>query len=111
MYPVPEKFKKLPEGLVYLDVKHLKISRYKYYQFTAIDHATRIMKAKIYRRITSESTVSFMKYLSSEFPFKDIQYIGTDNGSEFLGKLTEYEKEEKLKHVFSSLDLQPFSLD
>lgn len=102
MYSVPKKFKAIPGGLVYLDVKHLKISRYKYYQFTAIDHATRIMKAKIYRKITSESTVNFMEYLSEEFPFKEIQYIGTDNGSEFLGDVTEYEREKRLKHVFSS---------
>lgn len=102
MYTVPKKYMRVPGGLVYLDVKHLNISRKKYYQFTAIDHATRIMKAKIYRKITGGSTVEFMSYLKQEFPFKNIQYIGTDNGSEFLGELTEYEKKEKLKHVFSS---------
>lgn len=102
MYSVPKQYKQIPGGLVYLDVKHLRIGLKKYYQFTALDHATRIMKAKIYRRITSESTVKFMDYLQKEFPFKDIRYIGTDNGSEFLGDLTEYEKEKKLEHVFSS---------
>lgn len=102
MYTVPKKYLSIPGGLVYLDVKHLKISRKRYYQFTAIDHATRIMKARMYRSITSQSTVEFINYLSKEFPFKNIQFIGTDNGSEFFGDLTEYEKEKKLNHVFSS---------
>lgn len=102
MYSVPKKYLKIPGGLVYLDVKHLKIGLKKYYQFTALDHATRMMNARIQRRITSESTVEFMNYIQKKYPFKRIYYLGTDNGSEFLGDLEEYVKEKGINHVFSS---------
>lgn len=102
MYSVPKKYLKLPGGLVCLDVKHLKIGNKKYYQFTALDHATRILQAKIYRHITSASTVEFVQYLQEKYPFKKIYYIGSDNGSEFVGELKEYEKKHGIKHVFSS---------
>lgn len=102
MYSVPKKFLKLPGGLVYLDVKHLKIGLKRYYQFTALDHATRMMQAKIQRRITSESTVGFMEYIQKQYPFKKIHYLGTDNGSEFLGDLEEYVRKKDISHVFSS---------
>jgi len=102
MYTVPKKVMVRPGGLVYLDVKHLRIGLKKYYQFTALDHATRIMKAKLYKSITSESTVKFLEYIKQEVPFKRIEYLGTDNGSEFLGKLEEYLNQKRIKHVFSS---------
>jgi len=102
MYAVPEKVMKIPGGLVYLDVKHLKIGQKKYYQYTALDHVTRMMRAKIYRKITSESTVAFMHYIQMDYPFEKIQYLGTDNGSEFEGELNEYVKEKKIIHVYSS---------
>ena len=103
MYAVPRKVLKEPGGLVYLDVKHLNIVGYgKLYQFTAIDHATKILKAKVYGRITSLSGLEFVKYIRKEFPFKEIKYIGTDNGSEFLGSMDKYLKEEGIIHVFSS---------
>lgn len=102
MYSVPSKYLKIPGGLVYLDVKHLKIGLKKYYQFTALDHATRMMQAKIQRRITSESTVEFMEHIQQKYPFRKINYLGTDNGSEFLGDLEDYVKAKNIKHVFSS---------
>ena len=41
MYTVPKKMKKQPGGLVYLDVKHLRFGRSKWYQFTALDQIGR----------------------------------------------------------------------
>lgn len=102
MYSVPKKVMNEPGGLVYLDVKHLKIDRKKWYQFTALDHSTRMLGVKLYRKITSESAKEFFKYLDSRYPFEKIQYIGTDNGSEFLGTFDEYLEERNIKHVFSS---------
>jgi transposase len=102
MYSVPKRYMNIPGGLVYLDVKHLKINRSKYYQFTALDNATRVLRVKVHSKITAASTVEFVKYLQKDFPFKKIYYIGTDNGSEFLGDLDEYLRKEHIKHVHSS---------
>ena len=103
MYTVPKEILLKPGGLVYLDVKHLTLpGGLKAYQFTAIDHATRISRAKYYPNITSSSGVSFLKYIRKTFPFKTITYIGSDNGSEFLGDLEKYLEREKIVHVFSS---------
>jgi putative transposase len=103
MYAVPKEVLSQPGGLVYLDVKHLTLpGGLKAYQFTAVDHATRISKAKYYPNITSSSGVKFLKYLQTNFPFRTITYIGSDNGSEFLGDLERYLEKEKIIHVFSS---------
>lgn len=104
MYSVPKEYLTRPGGLVYMDVKHLGMtgSGSRMYQFTALDHATRILKLKVFRHITSDSCVEFLKYIRREFPFQEIMYIGTDNGSEFLGSCEQYLKEENIQHVFSS---------
>lgn len=102
MYAVPDKYKKEPGGLVYLDVKHLRKGKEKWYQFTALDHASRLVGAKIYRRITAESSKSFFKYLDERYPFEQISYVGTDNGSEFLGVFEEELERRGIEHVFSS---------
>ena len=102
MYSVPGKIKDKPGGLVYLDVKHLRIGRKKWYQFTALDHATRLLATKLYRNITALSTKEFFNYLDKTYPFEMIDYIGTDNGSEFLGVFDEDLERRGIKHVFSS---------
>lgn len=103
MYAVPREATKQPGGLVYLDVKHLLLpGGLKAYQFMAIDHATRMMRAKVYARITSLSGREFLDYLMKEFPFEHIRYIGSDNGSEFLGEMDKYLEKRGIKHAFSS---------
>ncbi len=102
MYTVPKRYLSIPGGLVYLDVKHLKFGREKWYQFTAIDHATRILGLKLFKRINSKSTVEFFNVLQEKFPFQKIHYVGTDNGSEFLGEFEDYLEELGVQHVFSS---------
>lgn len=103
MYSVPKKVLEQPGGLVYLDVKYLSLIPGKYvYQFTAIDHATRMLRVKLFTRITSRCGKLFFKYLDKHFPFDRIQYIGSDNGSEFLGEFEKELKERKITHVFSS---------
>ena len=103
MYSVPREVLKQPGGLIYLDVKHLYlVGGYKVYQFTAIDHATRMTKVKLYSSIKSRSGKNFLRYIIEEYPFKKIQYIGTDNGSEFLGELEEELKKLKIQHVFTT---------
>lgn len=103
MYAVPRDVMKQPGGLVYLDVKHLTLpGGLKAYQFMGIDHATRMMRAKVYARITSLSGKEFLDYLKQEFPFEHIQYIGSDNGSEFLGLFDKELELRGIQHVFSS---------
>ena len=102
MYSVPKEILEQPGGLVYMDVKHLYLTGgERAYQFTAIDHATRMMKVRIRSAITSRSGKSFIKYVMREYPFK-IQYIGSDNGSEFLGELEDELEKLKIKHVFTT---------
>lgn len=103
MYSVPKEVLTQPGGLVYLDVKYLSLIPGKYvYQFTAIDHATRMLRVKLFTRITSRCGKLFFKYLDKHFPFDKIQYIGSDNGSEFLGELEKELEKRKITHVFSS---------
>ena len=103
MYTVSREILRQPGGLVYLDVKHLMLpGGLKAYQFTAIDHATRISQAKYYPNMKSRTTVEFMEYIQKKFPFKKIQYIGTDNGSEFLGDFNKYLEKKRIFHLFSS---------
>jgi len=103
MYSVPKEVLKQPGGLIYLDVKHLYLIPGQYiYQFTAIDHATRMLRVKLFTRITSRCGKLFFEYLDKHFPFDRIQYIGSDNGSEFLGELEKELERRKITHVFST---------
>ncbi len=88
---------------MYLDVKHLYLpGGQRVYQFTGIDHATRLMRIKLFTGITSRCGRMFLNYLQEKYPFVRIQYIGSDNGSEFLGELDKELEKRKIKHVFSS---------
>lgn len=103
MYSVPKEVLDQPGGLVYMDVKHLYLlPGLKVYQFTALDHATRMVKAKLYTRITSRSGKDFLRYIMEEYSFEKIQYIGSDNGSEFLGELEDELEKLGIKHVFAT---------
>jgi transposase len=103
IYAVPKEVLKQAGGLVYLDVKHLILpGGLKAYQFTAIDHATRLMKMKIFPKITSLCAKEFLEYLDREYPFDRIQYLGSDNGGEFMGKLDKELHKRNIIHVFSS---------
>jgi transposase InsO family protein len=103
MYSVPETVYQTPGGLVYLDVKHLKLpGNMKAYQFVAIDHATRILFTKVYRNITSRSATAFLVHIQEQMTFPKIEYIGSDNGSEFLGEFEKALEDKSIPHVFSS---------
>lgn len=103
MYSVPKKVSEQPGGLVYVDVKHLYLpGGQKVYQFTGIDHATRLLRIKLFTRITSRCGRLFLDYLQKSYPFQIIQYMGTDNGSEFLGELDKELQKRNIKHAFST---------
>ncbi len=102
MYSVPFEIKLLAGGLIYIDVKHLVLTGGgKAYQFTAIDHATRKGYAYTYSGITSGCAANFLERVRKYFGFK-IQYVGTDNGSEFAALFEEAVLRIKAIHVYSS---------
>ena len=79
--------------LVEIDIKYVpdRIERQKYYQFTAIDCATRWRYLKIYDDASSWNAIRFLKELTNITPFKIIA-VKTDNGSCFTNRYTGYLK-------------------
>ena len=103
MYSVPSDMKKKIGGLVYFDVKHIRlVGGQKAYQFTGIDHVTRMGFFKVYSRINSKSAVSFYRYVKEKLGVDKICFLGSDNGSEFLEELEKLLSEQGVIHVFSS---------
>ena len=79
--------------LVEIDVKFVpeRIGGRKYYQFTAIDCATRWRCLKAYDDASTFAAIKFLKKLVRVANFK-IQAIKTDNGSCFTNRYTGYNK-------------------
>lgn len=75
---------RLPGELVEIDVKYVPspIKNKKYYQYTAIDTASRWRYLKIYDEQSSFNSICFLKEVMKEFKYT-IQSIKTDNGSIF----------------------------
>jgi transposase InsO family protein len=82
-----------PGELVEIDIKYVPnlIDEKRYYQFTAIDCASRWRYLKIYNDCGNSSVISFVKQLLELAPFK-IRAIKTDNGSCFTNRYTGYQK-------------------
>jgi transposase InsO family protein len=82
-----------PGELVEIDVKYVPrlLDNRQYYQFTAIDCATRWRYLKIYEDYSNLSSVSFLKELVKVAHFR-IRAVKTDNGSYFTNRYTGYEK-------------------
>jgi len=79
--------------LVEIDVKHVPgaIAGHKYYQYTAIDTASRWRYLQVYDEETSHHSVCFLKEVMTRFQDK-IQAIKTDNGSIFTNYYTSMTK-------------------
>ena len=82
-----------PGELVEIDIKYVprRLKNRRYYQFTAIDCASRWRYLKIYDDMGNGSTIAFVNKLMSVAPFK-IRAIKTDNGSCFTNRYTGYLK-------------------
>lgn len=93
--------------LIEIDVKFVpeRIGNTRYYQFTAIDCATRWRYLKIYDNYGNGSTIKFLKELIEIAPFR-IKAIKTDNGSNFTNRYTGYLKSTDLINP----RLHPFDL-
>jgi len=88
------KYVKIPLAvgeLVEIDIKWVpgRIAGMRYYQFTAIDCATRWRYLKVYEGQYNSNAVSFLKDLVSTAPFR-IRAIKTDNGMCFTNRYLGY---------------------
>jgi len=83
----------LPGELIEIDIKYtpkfLKTRRY--YQFTAIDSATRWRYLRVYDDISTYQALAFLKELQKVAPFR-IKAVKTDNDSCFTNRYTGYQK-------------------
>jgi transposase InsO family protein len=79
--------------LVEVDIKYVpkRLGFKRFYQFTAIDCASRWRYLKIYEDMSSHSAISFLKELIEVAPFK-IKAIKTDNGPCFTNRYSGYLK-------------------
>ena len=72
----------VPGQSVQVDVKHVKLESGRYYQFTAIDEATRFRVLRLYDHDSVASAIRFVDEVRKQLPIA-IHRIQTDNGSEF----------------------------
>lgn len=81
----------LPGELVEIDIKYVpgRIGGKRYYQYTAIDCATRWRYLKIYDNMANQYTLKFVSELRKVAPF-EIKAIKTDNGACFTNRYTGY---------------------
>lgn len=105
------KYVKVPLAngdLVEIDVKFVPdlIGEKRYYQFTAIDCATRWRYLEIYDDCGNGSTLKFLAKLIKIAPFR-IRAIKTDNGSNFTNRYTGYKQSlNPLEPRLHPLDLE-----
>jgi len=104
------KYVKVPLGkgdLVEVDIKYVpeKIGNKRYFQFTAIDCASRWRYLKVYDNMGNSEAINFLEKLIKVAPFK-IRAIKTDNGSCFTNRYTGYLKSsDPINHRLHDLDL------
>lgn len=82
-----------PGDLVEIDIKYVPklLGNLKYYQFTAIDCASRWRYLAVYDDMGNGSAISFLKEVIKLSPFT-IKAVKTDNGSCFTNRYTGYLK-------------------
>lgn len=88
-----------PGALVEIDVKYVPetVENRQYYQFTAIDCASRWRYLKIYDNYSNSDSIDFLQALIKVAPFR-IRAIKTDNGSNFTNRYTGYAKSSDPLH-------------
>jgi transposase InsO family protein len=94
--------------LVEIDIKYVPdlIGGKEYYQFTAIDCASRWRYLEIYDDFGNGSTICFLRKLLKIAPFR-IRAVKTDNGSNFTNRYTGYLKSaDPINPKFHPLDLE-----
>jgi len=105
------KYIKVPLGkgeLVEIDIKYVPktLENKKYYQFTAIDCASRWRYLAVYDDMGNSEAISFLNELIKIAPFR-IRSIKTDNGSCFTNRYTGYQKSiDPLNPKIHAFDLE-----
>jgi len=101
------KAEREPGELVEIDVKYVpgRIAGQRYFQYTAIDTASRWRYLKVYEEYTSHYSVCFLKEVMERFKYK-IQAIKTDNGSVFTNYyLGTHKRSDVLVKTLHGLDI------
>ena len=94
--------------LIEIDVKYVPdlVANRQYYQFTAIDCASRWRYLSLYENMGNGEAVDFLNKLIEIAPFR-IRAIKTDNGSCFTNRYTGYQKSaDPLNPKLHALDLR-----
>ena len=96
----PDAPLQVPACSVQLDVKFVSRvgrARQRFYQFTAIDAATRFRVLRIYDHHNTKTAIDFLQEVQDHFPFA-IQKIQTDNGSSFGPQFTWHVSGLRISH-------------
>lgn len=81
-----KKFKKYGIGYLHIDFIHTRrVNKKKYYVFTCIDRVSKLAFVILTNTHKVEESVRFLEEVIKYYPYK-INYILTDNGSEFTDK-------------------------
>ena len=82
-----------PGELIEIDVKYVPkaVKNKRYYQFTAIDCATRWRCLEIFDDYSNDASIKFLEKVIHIAPFR-IRAIKIDNGSNFTNRYTGYQK-------------------
>ena len=96
----PDAPLQVPGRSVQLDVKFVPRAgraRQRFYQFTAIDEATRFRVLRIYDHDNTKTAIDFLREVQEHFPFAT-QKIQTDNGSSFGQQFTWHLSDLRISH-------------
>ena len=107
-YPPKTKTQFLAGELIEIDIKYVpsKLAGQRYYQFTAIDCASRWRYMKVLDDFGNRASVDFLNQLVQISPFL-IKAIKTDNGANFTNRYTGYMKSTDPRNS----RLHPFDLE
>jgi len=106
-YPPKNKAQFLAGELVEIDIKFVpkRIAGKRYYQFTAIDCATKWRYLEVFDDFGNLASIKFLRRLVSIAPFT-IKAIKTDNGANFTNRYSGYQKsQDPLKPRLHHFDL------
>jgi transposase InsO family protein len=97
--------KTAPGHHVQIDVKLVDLvapggAKARWFQYTAIDDATRIRALKLYDRHNQDTATEFVNYVVQKFPLR-IRKIRTDNGHEFQARFHWHAEDLGIEHRYA----------
>jgi len=98
-----KKFKKYTIGFLHIDTLYTpKINKIRYYVFTCIDRVSKLAYVMVTKRKSMQNSKIFLEKVLKFYPYK-INYILTDNGTEFCYNGLPSSKKTKKIHPFVKL--------